>query len=214
VTVFESSKGLLNDFVEGVAHINLSQDVVRGMTKEEVNCHLLGVIMAQKFNLRNGLKKLGKEGKVAVKKELTQLHTMATYVPMDSSKMTKAQKQAALNSLIFLTEKRDGRIKSCACSDGSKERRGPEYKKEDGALPIIATESVFIMGPIDSHEGRIVACSDIPGSYLHADCSDKGEKFMLLEGHLAELMVLVEPKMYHEYVTYSPSGVPMIYERM
>ena len=28
-----------DDFVEGVAHINLSQDVVCRMTKEEVNCH-------------------------------------------------------------------------------------------------------------------------------------------------------------------------------
>ncbi len=37
---------------------------------------------------------------------------------------------------------------------------------------------------------------------------------MLLEGQLAELMVLVEPKMYHEYVTYSSLGVPMLYVRM
>ena len=37
---------------------------------------------------------------------------------------------------------------------------------------------------------------------------------MLLEVQLAELMVLVEPKMYREYVTYSPSGVPMLYVNM
>ena len=82
--------------------------------------------MAQQFNLRAGLKKFGKEGKVAVKKEFTQIQDMVTYVPMDASKITEAQKQAALKFLIFLTEKRDGRMKSCACSDGSKERRGPE----------------------------------------------------------------------------------------
>ena len=124
-----SQQKTLNDFVEGVAHINLSQDVARGMTQEEVNCHVLGVIMAQQFSLRVVLKKYGKEGKVAVKKELTQLHDMATYVPMDAYKITKEQKDAELKSLIFLTEKQDGRIKSCTCADGSKERRRPGHKK-------------------------------------------------------------------------------------
>ncbi len=37
---------------------------------------------------------------------------------------------------------------------------------------------------------------------------------MLLEGQLSELVVLVEPKMYREYVTYYSSGVPMLYMRM
>ena len=37
---------------------------------------------------------------------------------------------------------------------------------------------------------------------------------MLLEGQLAELMVLVEPKMYYKYVTYSDSGVPILHVRM
>ncbi len=76
---------------------------------------------------------------------------MATYVPMDVSKMTKDQKDAALRSLIFLTEKRDVRIKSRTCSDGSKERRRPGYKKEDGVLPTVATKSVFITGAIEAH---------------------------------------------------------------
>ncbi len=37
---------------------------------------------------------------------------------------------------------------------------------------------------------------------------------MLLKGQLAEIMVLVEPKLYREYVTYSASGVPMLYMKM
>ncbi len=64
------------------------------------------------------------------------------------------------------------------------------------------------------HEGRIVACFDIPGAHLYADCSGNGKKFMLLEGQLSELMVLVDLKMYHKYVTYSPSGVPMLYVKI
>ena len=81
---------------------------------------------------------------------------------------------------MFLTKKQDGRIKLRACADGSVERRCPGYKKEDMALPTVSTEAVFITGAIEAHEERTVACFDTPGAYLHADCSGKGEKFMLL----------------------------------
>ena len=37
---------------------------------------------------------------------------------------------------------------------------------------------------------------------------------MLLRGQLAELMVLVDPKLYREYVRYSPTGQAMLYVRM
>ncbi len=90
-------------------------------------------------------------------------------------------------------------------------REDTQGKKEDVALQTSSTEAVFISGAIEVHEGSIVACFDITCAYLHADCSGKGEKFMLLEGQLAELMVLVEPKLYREYVLYSPSGVTILY---
>ncbi len=56
--------------------------------------------------------------------------------------MTKEQKKAAIQSLMFLTEKQDGSIKSRVCADGSVERRQPGFKKEYGVLPTVATESV------------------------------------------------------------------------
>ncbi len=52
------------------------------MTKEEVNNHMLGVIMAHQFSLKVGLKKFGKPCKEAVTKELKQLHDMVNYTPM------------------------------------------------------------------------------------------------------------------------------------
>ena len=81
--------------------------------------------MVETFSLNAGLKKFGDRGKTAVRKELTQLHDVKTYVPMDPDKMTPQQKVKAMNSLIFLTKKRDGRIKSCACADSSIQRRSP-----------------------------------------------------------------------------------------
>ena len=37
---------------------------------------------------------------------------------------------------------------------------------------------------------------DIPGAYLSADMED--EMFMIFRGTMKELMVAVEPKIYHE----------------
>ncbi len=68
--MFESAKNVMNQFVEGVSHINLSGDVVHEMSEEENNIHVFGVIMAQKLSLKAGLKKFIKQTKQAVTKEL------------------------------------------------------------------------------------------------------------------------------------------------
>ncbi len=74
-------------------------------------------------------------------------------------------------------------------------RKTPRVTKEDKASPTGSTETVFITGVIEAHKGRMIACFDIPGAYLHADCTGDGDKFMLLKGQLAEILVLVEPKL-------------------
>ncbi len=76
--------------------------------------------------------------------------------------------------------------------------------------PIVVIESIFITGAIEAHEGRKVNFYDIPGAYLHANCED-GDTYIKLEGHLAELMVLVDPKLYRKHVRYSSTGEALLY---
>ena len=78
---------------------------------------------------------------------------------------------------------------------------------------MISTEAVFITTAIEAHENRKVACFDIPGAFLHADCKE-GVIFMLLGGQLAELVVLLDPKLYRKYVRYFPTGQAMLYVHM
>ena len=209
----EAAQAVINKYVEGECHLNLSDMQGPEMSDQQVTEYVLGVIMVQQFSLKAGINKFGDRAKEAVTKELTQLHDMETYVPMDPDKMTPQQKSEALNLLMFLVEKRDGRIKSHACADGSVQKRRPGYVKEDSASPTVSTEAVFITAAIEAHENCNMACFDIPGAFLHADCEDENT-FMLLRGQLAELMVLVDPKLYLEYVRYSPSGQAMLYVRM
>ena len=117
------------------------------------------------------------------------------YVEIGSvRKKTSQQRIEAVSSLLFLTEKRDGKLKSRMCADGSKQRTYEGYDKNDAASPTAATESVLITGVIDAKEKRKVATIDLPGAFLHA-LNDE-EIIMVLEGPLAEMMAMVDPKLY------------------
>jgi len=61
-----------------------------------------------------------------------------------------------------------------------------------------------------------VASIDIPGAYLHTYMDKHGNKkiIMLFKGKLAELMVMVDPKLYRKYITYDSKGNTMSYLQM
>ena len=155
--------------------------------------------MAQNFSIRAGLKKFGSKGEKSVSNELTQLHTMSTYYPVDPTTLTKNQNLDALNSLMFLIEKWNGEIKARACSDGSKQRKQENYRKQDNASPTCSNEVIMITSTIEAHEERDVAIIDIPGAFLYAHTDEL--IYMLLRCPLAELMVMVDPVLYKDFIT-------------
>ena len=73
-------------------------------------------------------------------------------------------------------------------------------------------EAVFITAVIEAHEGREVACFDIPGAFLHTN-SDK-DITMILKGRLAELMVQVAPNLYRKYILVDRKGTAVLYVKM
>jgi hypothetical protein len=66
---------------------------------------------AQQYILQKGLKKHGKKGKQAAIEEIDQLRHRNCFNPIDISMLTPSEKKKAKWSLLFLTEKRDGRTK-------------------------------------------------------------------------------------------------------
>jgi hypothetical protein len=158
------------------------------------------VAFAQSYSFKAGLKNIGDIGKTAAMTELTRLHTYETYHPIHASSLFPDKHRQALASLMNIVKKCDGWVQAHACADSSKEQHQPRYKKEDGASPTVATNSIVITATIDAHERRNVATIDIPGAFLNA-YNDK-ETFMLLKGRLAELMVQVDPNLYQKYIIY------------
>ena len=84
--------------------------------------------------------------------------------------MTSEERRPALESLMFLEEKRSGKIKGRMCANGSIQRS--RYKKGEAMSPTVSNDAVLITSAIDAHEGRDVAVLDIPGAFLHAEMDD------------------------------------------
>ncbi len=107
-------------------------------------------------------------------------HVMDTWTAMDPTKLTREERMQALLSLLFLKEKRTGKIKGWACIN-----EAPQHayiSKEEEALPTVSTESTFITASIAAKEKRIVRRYDVPSAFVNIDM-DK-DMLMVLKGEL------------------------------
>ena len=109
----------------GTSHVNVHNDEapLHSMDDEDYMLYILGVVMVQHFILNKGLKEFGDRAKEATMKEITQIHDIDMYRPLDASTLTWEQRKRALSYLLFLVEKRSGDIKGRICVEGSKQRR-------------------------------------------------------------------------------------------
>jgi hypothetical protein len=87
----------------------------------------------------------------------------------NSAGICNLDKKVSLASLLFLKEKRDGKIKARACADGQKQRE--TTAQDEAALPTVSIESVFVTATVEAKEGRDVAVINLSGAFLHANCS-------------------------------------------
>ena len=67
-----------------------------GFTEEQLDNHIMGVVMAEHFSLKRGIKLFGSRAEEATTKELRAIHDMGTYEPLDASKLTREDKAARL----------------------------------------------------------------------------------------------------------------------
>jgi hypothetical protein len=155
------------------------------------------LFLTEQMSLKKGLKQFGKDGAEAVVAELRQLDFREVIEPVNRKKLTQEQKHKALNYLMYLKQKRCGRIKARGCADGRKQRL---YKsKEEMTSPTVSMEALFLTSAINAKEGRKVMTIDIPGALMHADIDDLIH--IRLEGPMAKLLTRVDPKKYRTYMT-------------
>lgn len=90
------------------------------MTEEELELYLIGIILVQQYNLKQGIELFGARAKEAVEKELQQINNLETYIPERVSELTWEEKRKVLESLLFIAAKQNGSIMAWQVRDGSK----------------------------------------------------------------------------------------------
>ena len=141
---------------------------------------------------------------------MNQLHERNCFEPVDVKSLSDEERKRALESLIFLTEKRDGRIKARACANGSKQREW--MSREESSSPTVSLPAVVLTSVIDAHEGREVAIIDIPNAFVQTENS--GEiVFMKIRGELAKILVELSPETYERFLCYE-NGKPILHVKV
>ena len=115
-------------------------------------------------HVSKGLRIFGEKGTNAVLTGLKQLHDKHVMEPLHGNQLTRKEKSAALQYLMFLKQKRSGKIKGRGCADGRKQRLYMD--KDEVSSPTISTESLLLTCMIDAMEERDVSTVDIPGAFM------------------------------------------------
>ncbi len=186
--------------------------IAQFMTEINERATTEGASFGQQYIFQKGIKKFGKRGSAAAAKELDQLHQRNCWAPVLPSTITAEEKKKSPQSLMFLTEKRDGTIKGRMVYDGSKTREF--LSKEDSASPTASLESIMLTAIIDANENRDVMTADIPNAFIQAKIPDTkdGEERVLMKitGVLVDLLVEQAPEIYRDYVVYE-NGKKVLY---
>ena len=85
----KGDKSTRRDCEVGTMHINVQDPASFTYDGFEALEEIIGVVMAQHFSVRSGLKPFGDRGEKSVSKDLTQLYNMHTYDPVDPKNLTK-----------------------------------------------------------------------------------------------------------------------------
>ena len=153
------------------------------------------------YSLQKGLKKFGRAGFDSAKSEMQQLHDRDCWKPISVHSMSSSEKKKALESLIFLVEKKSGKIKSRHCANGSKQRSW--INSDEAASPTVMTESVMLTATVEAHEKRDIATFDIPNAFIqtHVDERDsQGDRIVMkIRGAMVDMLIEIDPE-YEDFV--------------
>ena len=150
-------------------------------------------LSSKQYGLKAGLKVFKSKGLAAVSSEIEDnLHGRGVIEPVPANKVTGMIRKASLPYLMFLKQKRCGKIKARGCADGRKQREF--ISKEEASSPTVSTHALMATCLIDAIEGRCVATADIPGAFLQADMDE--DVWIMFEGEMVDILVSIDEDLY------------------
>jgi len=145
---------------------------------------------AMSYSLKQVIDKLGQASKQAAMKEMKQLHDRACFMPIDLKTMSTTEKRSVLESLIFLTEKKDGLIKDIHCANGNPQCQWMD--QEQVSSPTVITESTMKTAIIEATENIDAATCDLTDAFIQTEVEkqdkDGNHTIMKLWGPLVDLI--------------------------
>ncbi len=147
------------------------------------------LMFVQTYSLNKGLQKFGEPGRKAAHKEMKQLHDRVVFKPIHIKDMTALEKKRAMESLIFLNEKRDGEtVKARMCANGSTQRA--YISREQASSPTVSSEAIITTGVIDAKQRRDVMTLDIPNAFVQTKIALNGDKIIMkIRGPLVDILL-------------------------
>ena len=115
--------------------------------------------------------------------------------------MEPQERKRAMESLIFLAEKRDGTVKARTCANVSTQR--VYIPREEVSIQTEATEAILITGLIEAKQRGDVMTLDIPNDFVQTDILQTREKVVMqIRGELVNKLMEICPGVYEDYVLY------------
>ena len=122
--------------------------------------------------------------------------TRMCFRAVDPKDLTPKERKQYMESLIFLTRKRDRRIKTRACANDSMQKEWMNC--EEASSPTVITESILMTATIEAEEGRDMVTVDIPTAFIQTSVETKGNNkiMMKIRGPLVNILVQLDPNHY------------------
>lgn len=154
---------------ENADHCNTSkahilETIIEQVCNKNANEKDNKVDFAQTCNMKQAERKFGNQDTKVACEELEQLDHRELFDPVKLESLADDELRKAIESLFFVTEKKDGRIKGRGCETGSTQRSC--IPKEDATSLTVAIESVLIAGVTDEKQERDVMTLDIPNEFV------------------------------------------------
>jgi hypothetical protein len=102
---------------------------------------------------------------------MKQLHDRVIFIPIQIEELTHIKRRQAMESLIFLTEKKDWRIKARTCTNGSTQNEYTDY--DEAASPTAMAESHIITAVIEAKQSCNVMTANIPNAFVQTDIDEE-----------------------------------------
>ena len=117
--------------------------------------------------------------------------------PKNNQEIARKEKKAALQYLIFLKQKRCGKIKRRGCADRRKKR---DYlTKNDTKTPIVVEKALFLMYLIDDFDHQHAATVDITGDFMQLD-KEGDMVHMKIDNIIVDILTKLYPKMNQKFI--------------